>query len=309
MWPEERPPGGGTNPQQDANPYIRPGYQQANPYAAQPPTPDGGGGAGGDGSGRRTRTVALAIAAAVVVAALVSGAVLLGGGKDDEAAPDPAPTSALPSPSPSGNPRTAEDQKATVDGWKVVVNTQIGVAFDVPADWALESKDWVTYVTEEGDPSETPLVAMKAPAVLVEQWCTSDDDRDGTTDDTPLATAGSRGNNGARNTEEIARADSSAWVYGLYTQPDKKKVTTGPVTPFTTESGLTGSMATSQSSGVERQDKCDTDGKATTLAFKNAEGDFVSWSFVGAKGVTDEVPQATVVKILRTVRVFMPEES
>jgi hypothetical protein len=307
MWPEERPPGGGTNPQQDANPYLRPGYRQANPYAAQPPaaqppTP-GGRGSGG----RRTRTVALATAAVVVVAALATGAVLLGGGKDDEAAPDPAATSA--SASASGNPRTADDQKATVDGWKVVVNTQIGVAFDVPAEWALESRDWVTYVTEEGDPSETPLVAMKAPAVLAEQWCRSDDDRDGTTDDTPLATVGSRGNNGARGTQEIARADSSAWVYGLYTQPDRKKVTTGPVTSFTTASGLSGSVATSQSSGVERQDKCDTDGKATTFAFKNAEGDFASWSLVGAKGVTDEVPQATVVKILRTVRVFLPEES
>lgn len=300
MWPGERPPGGGTDPQQDANPYRQPGYQQPNPYTAQPPpAPDGG--------NRRTRTVALAATAVVVVAALVTGAVLLGGGSDDEAAPDPTRSSA--SPSATGNPRTADGQKPTVDGWKVVVNTGLGVAFDVPADWALESRDWVSYVAEDDDPDETPLVAMKGPAVLKARWCTSDDDKDGQSDDTPLASAGSRGNNGARSTEEIARADSAAWVYGMYTQPDKKKVTTTTATSFTTASGLTGSVATSTSSGVEQQDKCDTDGRATTFAFKNAEGDFASWSFFGAAGVEEEVPQATVEEILSTVRVFTPEES
>jgi hypothetical protein len=303
MWPGERPPGGGTNPQQDANPYRQPGYQQPNPYTTmpQPPVPDGG--------DRRTRAIALTAAAAVVVAALVTGAMLLGGGSDDEAAPDPTRSSASPSQSGSGDPRTADDQKPTVDGWKVVVNPELGVAFDVPAEWALESPGWVSYVAEDDDPDETPLVAMKAPAVLKEQWCTSDDDKDGHTEDTPLASAGSRGNNGARSTEEIARADSSAWVYGLYTQPDRKKVTTGKATSFTSASGVTGSVATSQSSGVVLKGKCDSDGKATTFAFKNAEGDFASWSFVGAKGVDEEVPQATVVKILETVRVFTPEES
>ena len=294
MWPGERPPGGGTNPQQDANPYQQPGYQQPNPYTAQPPpAPDGG--------NRRTRTVALAAAAAVVVAALVTGAVFLGGGGDDETAPDPTRSTA--------SPTASDGRKPTVDGWKAVVNTDLGVAFDVPADWALESRDWVSYVAEDDDPDETPLVAMKGPAVLKAQWCTSDDDKDGRTDDTPLASAGSRGNNGARSTEEIARADSAAWVYGMYTQPDREKVTTTPATSFTTESGLTGSVATSESSGVERQDKCDTDGRATTFAFKNAEGDFASWSLFGAAGVDEEVPQATVEKILSTVRVFTPEES
>ncbi|MGW7207351.1 hypothetical protein [Streptomyces sp. NPDC054837] len=301
MWPGERPPGGGTNPQQDANPYQQPGYQQPNPYTAQPPPP------APDGGNRRTRTVALAATAAVVVAALVTGAVLLGGGGDDETAPDPTRSSA--SPSASGDPRTADGLEPTVDGWKAVANTDLGVAFDVPADWALESRDWVSYVAEDDDPDETPLVAMKGPAVLKAQWCTSDDDKDGRTDDTPLASAGSRGNNGARSTEEIARADSAAWVYGMYTQPDRKKVTTAAATSFTTASGLTGSVATSESSGVERQDKCDTDGKATTFAFKNAEGDFASWSFFGAAGVDEEVPQATVEKIMSTVRVFTPGES
>jgi len=303
MWSGERSPGDGTDPQQHANPYRQPGYQQPNPYTvpAPPPAPDGR-----DPRGRRTRTFAITAAAAVVVAATVTGAVLLGKG-DDDAGPDPTPTSA--SPSPSADPRAAGEQKPTVAGWKVVVNPGLGVAFDVPADWAVESPNWVSYVAENDDPEDTPLVAMKAPAVLKKQWCSSDDDKDGRTEDTALASAGSRGNNGAKSTEEIARADSAAWVYGLYTQPDKKKVSTGPVTSFTTASGLTGSVATSQSSGVVRRDKCDSDGKATTFAFTNRAGDFASWSFVGAKGVADEVPQATVEKVLSTVRVFTPKDS
>lgn len=303
MWPGERSPGDGTDPQQHANPYRQPGYQQPNPYTvpAQPPAPQGR-----DPRDRRTRTLAIALAVAVVAAATVTGAVLLGGG-DDEAGPGPTPTSA--SPATSADPRGGGEQKPTVAGWKVVVNPGLGVAFDVPADWALESPDWVSYVAANDDPEDKPLVAMKAPAVLKKQWCSSDDDKDGRTEDTALASAGSRGNNGAKSTEEIARADSAAWVYGLYTQPDKKKVSTGPVTSFTTASGLTGSVATSQSSGVVRRDKCDSDGKATTFAFTNSAGDFASWSFVGAKGVTDEVPQATVEKVLSTVRVFTPTDS
>lgn len=305
MWPGESSPGDGTDPQQHANPYRQPGYQQPNPYTAatQPPPQSG--------RDRRTRTVAIGMAAAVVVAATVTGAVLLGGGSDDGAAPDPTPTStsATASPSSSADPRGTDGQQPTVAGWKVVVNPGLGVAFDVPANWALESPDWVSYVAEDDDPEDTPLVAMKAPAVLKKQWCTSDDDKDGRTEDTALASAGSRGNNGAKSTEEIARADSAAWVYGLYTQPDRKKVTTGPVTSFTTASGLTGSVATSRSSGAVRRGKCDSDGKATTFAFTNSAGDFASWSFVGAQGVEGEVPQTTVEKVLSTVRVFAPTES
>jgi hypothetical protein len=74
----------------------------------------------------------------------------------------------------------------------------------------------------------------------------------------------------------------------------------------TAGSGLTGSVATSRSSGVTKRHKCDSDGKATTFAFKNGDGDFASWSFVGAKGVGEEVPDVTVRKILNTVRLYTP---
>jgi hypothetical protein len=48
--------------------------------------------------------------------------------------------------------------------------------------------------------------------------------------------------------------------------------------------------------------KCASDGKALTFGFKNSAGDFVAWNFFGAKGVKGEVPKATVLKILSTVR-------
>jgi hypothetical protein len=315
MWPgDQSPSGGGQNGQ--PNPYHQPGYHQPNPYA-QPtaevwnaptvtaPPPPGG-------SGRRTKVIAIALAAVVVVASAVTGAVLLGGGSGDQADPDPTATSASASASPSAgsDPRNADDApKPTIAGWKAVVNPERGIVFDVPATWVLQSKSWVSFVSEKNDPRDKPLVAMKAPAVLNEKWCGEDTDRDGKIDYTPLATAGSRANNGARSTEEIARADSAAWVYGAYTQPDHRKVTTSAVTSFTTASGITGSLATSQSTGVPRRHKCDTDGKATTFAFKDPQGDFVSWSFVGAKGVGAEVPDTTVRQILGTLRLVKPAES
>jgi hypothetical protein len=246
------------------------------------------------------------VAAAVVTAAAVTGAVLLGSGTDHDAGPGPTHSSA--SPTASHNARAADDQKPTVAGWKVVVNPERGIAFDVPADWALQSASWVSYVSEDDDPQDKPLVAMKAPAVLKERWCGADEDKDGEIDYTPLASAGTRGNNGARSTEEIARADSAAWVYGLYAQPDHKKVTTGRVASFTSASGVTGSVATSRSFGVAEKGKCDSDGKATTFAFKDLDGDFASWSFVGAAGVGEEVRDATVEQILNTVRLYEPPD-
>ncbi|MFJ6072031.1 hypothetical protein ACIQFU_14505 [Streptomyces sp. NPDC093065] len=311
MWPGEQSSTGGPDPRQP-NPYRQPGYQQ-QPAPWNVPTVTSGGPAGGPpgrgpGNGR-TRTVAIVAAAVVVVAAAVTGVVLLGGGEDEEARP--GPTTASPSASsPADDPRGGDDSpEATVEGWTVVANPDHGLAFDVPASWALRSRGWTTYVAEDDDPEEKPLVAMKGPAVLKEKWCGSDGDRDGSVDYKPLASAGTRGNNGARSTEEIARNDSAAWVYGVFTQPDRDKVSTGPVTSFTTASGIEGSVATSRSSGVAKKDKCDVNGKATTFAFESADGDFVSWSFFGAADVADEVPEATVRGILATVREYTPSES
>ncbi|MFJ7232291.1 hypothetical protein ACIQVF_22405 [Streptomyces tendae] len=316
MWPGEQSSAGGPDPRQP-NPYQQPGYQQ-QPYAGQQqpapwnaPTVTAGEPGGRGPGGGRTKVVAVVAAALVVVAAAVTGVVLLGGGDDDGARPGPSSsTTSAPSASTADDPRGGEGApKPTVEGWTVVANPDHGIAFDVPASWVPQSRDWVTYVAEDDDPDEKPLVAMKAPAVLKEEWCGSDEDRDGSVDHTPLASAGTRGNNGARSTEEIARTDSATWVYGAYTQPDRDKVSTGPVTSFTTASGIQGSVATSRSSGVAKKGKCDVNGKATTFAFKSADGDFVSWSFFGAAGVADEVPEATVRRILATVREYTPSDA
>ncbi|GAA3124642.1 hypothetical protein ACFQ0X_37075 [Streptomyces rectiviolaceus] len=310
MWPGEQQPGGGPN--QQPNPYQQPGYQQPAPWNAPtvpggtPQAPQGTGGGDGGSNGDKTKVIAVVAAAAVVVAAGVTGFLVLGGDEDDTAKPDPAKSSSA-APSPAGSEDAdargvGGGPKPTIAGWKTVVNAKSGIAFDVPAQWIPKSADWVSWVSEDDDPDDKPLVAMAAPAYLKEKWCGSDEDRDGTKDYTALAAAGSKGNRGAKSTEEAARKDAELWVYGAYTQPDKKKVSTGAARPYTTKSGITGSLVTASSSGVIKKDKCDSDGKATTFAFKNADGDFVSWSFNGAKGVRDEVPDATVKKILGTVR-------
>nr|BFD87767.1 hypothetical protein StreXyl84_71680 [Streptomyces sp. Xyl84] len=312
--PYQQPGHDGSDPYQQPGHHPNPYQQPARQWNAPPPPP----GAplapppGPPGGGRgRTGLVAVVAAAAVVIAAGVTGYALLGG-KDDEAAPGPGPTTSVTS-SPSGqlspdNPRTADTGTvtATVKGWKAVVNPSAGIAFDVPPQWGLRSTSWVTYVADNDDPDDKPLIAMRAPAFLKEQWCASDGDRDGRPDYAPLAAAGSRRNNGARSTGDIARDDPGSWVYGQYTQPDRTKVKAGPVEPFTTASGLKGSLGSAWSVGVDRSAKCATDGKAWTFAFKDAQGDLASWSFFAAKGVSGEVPDATVRKIAATVRTYRP---
>ncbi|MGW2491847.1 hypothetical protein ACWCV9_32135 [Streptomyces sp. NPDC001606] len=304
MWSGEQPPGG-----QHPNPYQQPGYHQPNPYQNpspgpyQTPSPDPGGNRGRN----RTRLIAGIAAAAVVVAAGVTGFLMLGGAKHKGA--DPGPTGPASPSASSANPRASDARTATVKGWKVVTNPAQGIAFDVPPQWELLSRSWVTYVSKNGDPEDKPLIAIRNVAALKQKWCSSDDDGDGTAENTPLAEVGSRGNNGYRSTRQIAGSDSGTWVYGGYTQPDRKKVKQGPVEEFTTNSGLTGSLGTARSVGVQKSKKCTTDGKAWVFAFKNSAGDLVSWSFFGAANVPEEVPDATIRKIVATVRLAKISES
>ncbi|GAB2891267.1 hypothetical protein GCM10027074_69440 [Streptomyces deserti] len=329
MWPGQQPPGGEQNPQannpyqqpgyQQPNPYQQPGYQQPNPYAQQPqwgapapvgaPQPPQGG-----GGGNRTKLVAIVAAAAVVVAAGVTGFLVLGGDKDDTAdggkdgkpsssASTDTTTSADPSPTGGGdNPRGGGELKATVPGWKVVVNPRFGTMFDVPADWEIESTDTsVGFEWEEKD-GKLDRTTVTAPAYLKSKWCTSDEDKDGREEDTALATAGTRGEDGAKNTDMAAETRVPWWIYGGYTQPDKKSVKFTKPKPYTTASGIKGSVATAHSVSTPQKGKCASDGKAVTFAFKNGAGNFVTWNLYGAKGVDGEIPEQTVQKILSTVR-------
>ncbi|MFC8346927.1 hypothetical protein [Streptomyces sp. NPDC057280] len=338
MWPGQQPPGGEQNPQdqnnpyqqpgyQQPNPYQQPGYQQPNPYAQQPPQPptqwDAPGvpqpaqGGGSGGGGNRTKVTAIVAALAVVVAAGVTGFLVLGGDKDDEAdggsgkggrSAAPSESDATdPSASASGsddNPRGGEAEKATIPGWKVVINPKWGTAFDVPADWKVESPGMlIGFEKDDAKAGDKPIITMSAPAYLKEKWCTSDDDKNGDTGDTALATAGTKGANGAKDTAEVAVNQVPWWVYGGYTQPDKKSITYDEkAKAFTTTSGVEGSIAWARSKNTPRKGKCATDGKAVTFGFKNSAGDFVAFSLYGATGVKDELPDSTIMKILGTVR-------
>ncbi|MFJ5773757.1 hypothetical protein [Streptomyces sp. NPDC093094] len=339
MWPGQQPPGGEQNPQnnpyqqpgyQQPNPYQQPGYQQTGPYtqqqpqwgapqpagSPQPPTQPGlgGGGGGGGGGGNRTKLVAIIAASAVVVTAGVTGFLVLGGDKDDTAGgggekkkASQSPTvSASPSPSTSGsddNPRGGEDVKPTIDGWKVVVNPKWGIAFDVPADWEVKSPTLSIGFEDDKSEDGKPLIVMSAPAFYKSKWCTTDENKDGRTEDSELAAVGTKGADGAKNTDEVAVNQVPWWVYGGYTQPDKKSLTFDKkAKPYTTASGITGSIAWAESTNTPQKGKCASDGKAVTFGFKNADGAFVAWNFYGAKGVKGEVPKETILKILSTVR-------
>ncbi|MEU2623839.1 hypothetical protein ABZ642_38005 [Streptomyces sp. NPDC007157] len=328
MWPEQQPPGGEQYPQN--NPYQQPGYQQPNPYqqpgyqqypppggygqqpqwgpsgpAGGPQAPQGGGGGGGN----RTKLVAIIAAAAVVVAAGVTGFLVLGGKKDDKAdngkdqratqSPAPSPTVSA-SASTDDNPRGEETEKPTVAGWKTVVNPKWGTAFDVPADWEV-----LTPGTSIGfeDKDGKPIITMSGAAQYKSKWCTSDDDKDGRTEDTSLAAVGTKGESGAKSGGDAAVREVPWWVYGGYTQPDKKTIGYDKkATAYTTASGLKGAYAWARSTDTPQKGKCAGDGKAITFGFENSAGDLVSWDFYGAKGVKGEVPTATIMKILSTVR-------
>ncbi|MFB8177272.1 hypothetical protein ACFC8N_14625 [Streptomyces sp. NPDC055966] len=331
MWPDQQPPGGAPNPQQ--NPYQQPGYQQPNPYQQpgyqqypqagqygqqppwgqpQPPTvpvptpPQGGGG--------RTKMIAIIAAAAVVVAAGVTGFLVLGkdGKKDDTAgggkggahtsqSPTQAPTAT--SSSDEGDPRGNQTEKPTVAGWKVVVNPKYGTAFDVPADWEVERPGIFSFFEDKKKGDGSAYIGFSGPSFLKQDYCTTDDN--GSKEFYALAGSGTKGENGGKDTASIARGDAAAFAFGGYTDQsdaDKKYLKIGEAKPFTTASGLKGSVATSYVVGVPKKNKCATDGKAITFAFKNSVDNFVSWTLYGAKGVKDELSDATIQKILGTVR-------
>lgn len=175
---------------------------------------------------RRRRTTTMAVVVAVVVgvvlvAALVAVAALGGlkavGGEDGGHA---SPVSPAPA---TGQARTGAGEQPTVAGWRTVTNPRTGVVFDVPPEWGLKPTSWVSYVVEDGDVEEKPLVGFSAPAVLKEKWCVSDADLDGSSDETWLAAAGSRTERGARTPQEAARDNASLWVYGGYAQPDRPR--------------------------------------------------------------------------------------
>ncbi|MGW1318103.1 hypothetical protein [Streptomyces sp. NPDC002426] len=334
MWPGQQPPGGEQNPQdQNQNPYQQPGYQQPNPYQQpgyqqqgqpgypqpnpyQQPTvpqyavPGGPGGPQPDDK-KKTTIVAVVAAAVVVVAAVVTGVVVMNkdddkGGSDvaeGKASSSPSAKASESSSAPAANPRGGEDAAPTVPGWKVVTNPKWGTQFDVPGDWEVSGTGVISGFEDVKDPTGPPAVGFSAPAHLKTKWCSDDSDKDGKQEDTSLAGVGTKGAQGAKSTDQAATNEAANWVWAAYAQEDPKdKVKIGKPKPFTTESGLSGSVVTATATGLANKNKCDTDGKSIAFTFKNGNGEYSSWILYANAGVDDELPDATIQKILSTVR-------
>jgi hypothetical protein len=313
-------------PGQPPNPYQQPaqpgGYGQPNPYqqptmpAGQyavpgPPMPGGGDG----GKKKQTAVVAIVAAVAVLAAAGVAGYLVLG--KDDDKknqADDPkAPTSSAQPSSPASpslaNPRAGASYQPTIPGWKVVYNPKYGTLFDVPPEWEVSKPGVITFFEDEAKGDGSPVVTMTSPARFKSNWCTYDTDKNGTKETWGLSTAGTKGGQGAKNTDEAAFNEAGNWVWAGYAQHMPKgtiKVT--KAVAYTTTSGLKGSMATATAPNIKKRNMCESDGKSVAFSFKNAKGDYSSFVLYAAKGVNDELPDATVQKILATVR-LAPETS
>ncbi|WP_323188153.1 hypothetical protein [Streptomyces sp. NBC_00237] len=334
--PPTPPPGGYQQPgyQQPAPGY---GYP-AHPSAPTPPPggyqepytvpmqagPAGPGGPDGPAGDRKKTIITAAIAGTVVVAALaVTGIFVLKDDKGEEpkqvAAPkatrtappaggDSAPATTDPSaPAPGAggtdNPRGGAAPTATVPGWKVVLNPKHGTVFDVPPEWDVQKSSVLIGFEDAKDPSGAPIAIMSAPATLKEQWCVTDEDGDGDQDKTALSHVGTTGGvKGSKDTADVARGQAGNWVFGGYDQKRTGKINITKGTPFKTASGIEGSISIGTAVGVKKANKCATDGKSLAFGFKNAQGDFKTWVFHSAKGVKEEVPDATVMKILSTLR-------
>ncbi|MFC8583611.1 hypothetical protein ACFUGD_03390 [Streptomyces sp. NPDC057217] len=299
------------------NPYQQPTVPQQ--YAVPGPgQPGGPGGAGGAGGKKKTTAVVIVAATAVVVAAGVTGFLVLNKDDDkDPSAADPKPSatatapadpSAIPAPEPSqsselDNPRDDAARQPTIPGWKVVYNPKYGTLFDVPPEWDVSKPGTISFLEDEKKGDGSPLVTMSGPTHLKSKWCTYDTNKDGSEESWSLASAGTKGGQGAKSTGEAAYNEAGTWVWGGYAQHmPQKTIKITKAVPYTTKSGLTGSMSTATAPGVKKRNKCESDGKAIAFTFKNAQNDFSTWVLNAADGVADELPDATIRQILSTVR-------
>ncbi|MGW0118614.1 hypothetical protein [Streptomyces sp. NPDC003327] len=293
------------------NPYQQPTVPQ---YAVPGTAPAGGPGGPGDGKKKQTTLVAIVAATAVVVAAGVTGFLVLG--EDDDAKPvagDPkssasASVSGEPAPPTSAsptldNPRDGADHQPTVPGWKVVYNPKYGTLFDVPPEWEVSKPGSITYFEDEKKNDGSALVTMSGPTHFKSEWCTYDVDKNGTEETWGLATAGTKGGQGAKSTADAAYSEAGTWVWGGYAQNmPQNTIKITKAVPYTTKSGLTGSMSTALAPQIKSRNKCETKGKSIAFTFKNAKGDFATWVLYGADGVKEELSDATIRTILSTVR-------
>ncbi|SED83171.1 hypothetical protein SAMN05216483_4645 [Streptomyces sp. 2131.1] len=164
MWPGEQ-----SSPEQPNTPRTPYGSAPAQPGRGSPDrhaAPTVGLGAPEPPRPRRNRTTVavVAVCAAVVVACAAVGYLTLRDDSGDEAGPQPTFTPTASASTGDGGTDRGEGGGSgpLAAGWKTVVNAKRGITFDVPASWTRKSSDWVSYVAENDDPEEKPLVAMVA---------------------------------------------------------------------------------------------------------------------------------------------------
>ncbi|MEU0842423.1 hypothetical protein ABZ370_23525 [Streptomyces sp. NPDC005962] len=270
---------------------------------------------------KRTATIAIVAAVAVVAAAVITGVVVLNqdDSKDEQAkhekkstAPSPSATTSAPAGAPSAggedNPRAGGDTaqvKPVIPGWQTVVSPKRHDAFDVPANWSVKKPDLsIGFEDDKGN----PLVIMSAPAKFKENAC-SVKGKDGEEETSGIAGTGTKGAQGAKTEASAAKIEAENWVYAAF---DQKQTGTRKVTdakPFKSDHGLKGYTSTATVTGVKKTDKCVTDGKAVTVTYTDVNGDFATWVLYSAKGVKDEVPDATIKKIMSSLRPVQAEGS
>lgn len=295
----------GYGPPQD-QPTQNWGAPSAPPGAPQPPR---------DGK-KRTATIAIAVAVAVVAAAVITGVLVLG--KDDSesdeskkgadkkpAASSSAPASSAPAEDPSAggsdNPRAGGDEgtvKPVIPGWKTVVSAKRHNAFDVPPNWVVESPDLSTGFEDD---KGKPLVIMSAPARYKEDYCTIKREG-GYEDKSDVAGVGSKGAQGAKSEASAAKIEAENWVFAAFDQKQTGKRVVTPAKKFESDHGLKGYSSSATVTGVKKTDKCTTDGKAFTVTYTDTNGDYATWVLYSAKGIKDEFPDATIKKIMSTLR-------
>ncbi|MFE6668547.1 hypothetical protein ACFVFH_33925 [Streptomyces sp. NPDC057697] len=289
--------------QQQPNPY----QQQTVPQYAVPGPP--GGPQPGDGNKKKTTAVAIVAATAVVVAAVVTGVVVMN--KKDDRSKDvaddkqsSAPAKPTGSATDEANPRSDDgDPKPLIAGWKVVTNPKWGTQFDVPGDWEVGTPGTFSYFEDDKKGDGSPLIGFSAPAFLQKKWCEEDSDKDGTMEDMSLASAGTRGAQGATDAAKNAHSEAGTWAWAAYAQHmPQSTIKFTEAKQYTTKSGLTGQVVTATAPNVTKRKKCDSDGKTIAFTFKNKKGEFASWVLYGAASVKDELPDSTIQKILSTVR-------
>ncbi|MFE7466105.1 hypothetical protein ACFU6R_18645 [Streptomyces sp. NPDC057499] len=320
---------------QQPNPYQQPGYQQTGQPAPQPgqpqqgpqpgyppnpyqqptvpqyavPGPPGDVRPGGGDNKKKHTVVAIVAAAAVVVAAVVTGVVVMNKNDKDKDVADGKESSAPAKPSGSAssgaaNPRGDEDDpKPLIAGWKVVTNPKWGTQFDVPGDWEVGRPGAASYFEDEKKGDGSPLIGFSAPSFYKSRWCVDDSDKDGTEETMSLASAGTRGAQGATDAAKNAHSEAGTWVWAAYAQHmPESTIKFTEAKSYTTKSGLTGQVVTATAPNVKKKEKCSSDGKSIAFTFKNKDNEFASWVLYGADNIKDEFPDATIQQILSTVR-------